>query len=80
MTTLASTGAGQGTPPAHTEAPVQQPKKPLTPARVVTYVFLIVVALLWLFPVVWAVLASLRDYQYTAQNGYISLGGWTLDN
>jgi multiple sugar transport system permease protein len=56
------------------------PKKKLTPTRVLLQGFLIVVALAWLFPVLWAMLSSLRSYQYTAQNGYVSLGGWTFDN
>ena len=43
--------------------------------------FLIVMALAWLFPVLWALLSSsFRDYQYTSVHGYVSLGGWTLDN
>jgi multiple sugar transport system permease protein len=42
--------------------------------------FLIIVSLLWLFPLFWSVLSSLRDYQYTQTNGYISFGGWTLQN
>lgn len=48
--------------------------------RVVVYVFLSVLALLWLFPVLWAILNSFRDYAYTAANGYVSFGGWTVDN
>jgi multiple sugar transport system permease protein len=48
--------------------------------RALTYGLLIVLALLWLFPVLWAVLNSFRDYAYTAEFGYASLGGWTLDN
>jgi len=43
-------------------------------------VFLIVVSLLWLFPVLWAVINSFRDYAYTAQHGYVSFGGFTLQN
>ncbi len=39
-----------------------------------------VLAVLWLFPVGWAVLNSLRSYDYTAEHGYVSLGGWTLQN
>ena len=39
-----------------------------------------VLALLWLFPLFWAVLNSFRDYAYTAENGYLSLGGWTFGN
>ncbi len=42
--------------------------------------FLIAITLLWLFPLFWSVLSSLRDYEYTSEHGYISLGGWTLDN
>lgn len=50
------------------------------PARLLLHAFLAVVALGWLFPVFWAVLNSFRDYAYTSANGYLSLGGWTLDN
>ena len=45
--------------------------------------FLILVSLLWLFPLFWAVLSSLRDYNFTSSrpNGYFDLsGGWTLQN
>ena len=56
-------------------------RPPRTPrARVLLHAFLIVIALSWIFPVAWAVLNSFRDYAYTAANGYVSLGGWTLDN
>jgi multiple sugar transport system permease protein len=48
--------------------------------RVATYVFLVVVSLVWLFPLFWGVLSSLRDYNYTATHGYVSFGGWTLKN
>jgi multiple sugar transport system permease protein len=37
-------------------------------------------ALLWLFPLAWAVINSFRDYDYTSQNGYFSFGGFTFDN
>ena len=37
-------------------------------------------ALAWLFPVLWAVLNSFRDYAYTAIHGYVSFGGFTLQN
>ena len=46
----------------------------------VVYAIVSVLALVWVFPVFWAVLNSFRDYQYTSQNGYASLGGWTLQN
>src|SRR5438128_1964213 len=48
--------------------------------RVVLHTFLIIMAVGWLFPVGWAVANSFRDYQYTSQHGYVSLGGWTLEN
>ena len=50
------------------------------PARIVLHVFLVVVSLGWLFPILWAVLNSFRDYDYTSRNGYVSLGGFTLQN
>jgi multiple sugar transport system permease protein len=48
--------------------------------RVVMHTFLIVMSVLWLFPIVYAVLSSLRTYAYTQKHGYLSLGGWTFDN
>jgi multiple sugar transport system permease protein len=50
------------------------------PARVVLQVFLIVMAVGWLFPVAWAVYNSLRDYNFTSTHGYFSVGGFTLKN
>jgi multiple sugar transport system permease protein len=55
-------------------------RRPLTAGRAGLQVFLIVVSLLWLFPVLWAVINSFRDYAYTAQHGYVSFGGFTLQN
>ncbi|MEV1145489.1 carbohydrate ABC transporter permease [Micromonospora sp. NPDC049799] len=55
-------------------------RRPLRPARVVLHLFLAAVAIGWLFPILWAVLTSLRSYEYTAANGYVSFGGWTFDN
>jgi multiple sugar transport system permease protein len=54
--------------------------RPLTPARVVLQAFLIITALMWLFPLVWALFNSFRDYAYTSTNGYASFGGFTLNN
>ena len=54
--------------------------RPLTPARVALQVFLLVTALVWLFPLLWALFNSLRDYAYTSTNGYASFGGFTLKN
>jgi len=48
--------------------------------RILLHVFLWIVALSWLFPLGWAVLNSFRDYAYTAINGYVSFGGFTLQN
>jgi multiple sugar transport system permease protein len=60
---------------ATTARPTRRPVK-----RIVLHVFLSVVALSWLFPLGWAVLNSFRDYAYTAINGYVSFGGFTLRN
>ncbi|MET7668567.1 carbohydrate ABC transporter permease [Micromonospora luteifusca] len=57
-----------------------QRRRKLTPLRLLLHGFLIVVSLAWLFPIAWAVLTSLRSYDYTAANGYVSFGGWTVDN
>ena len=55
-------------------------KKRLGPPRILLHAFLIVMSLLFLFPLAWAVLNSFRDYTYTAEHGYVSFGGFTLDN
>ena len=39
-----------------------------------------VLALIWLFPLLWALYNSFRDYSFTQTNGYLSFGGWTLEN
>jgi multiple sugar transport system permease protein len=44
------------------------------------HVFLSVMALLWLFPVFYALVSSFRDYHYTQEHGYLSLGGFTIHN
>jgi multiple sugar transport system permease protein len=48
--------------------------------RPLLYAFLSVMALIWLFPVLWAVLNSFRDYDYTSEHGYVSFGGFTFRN
>lgn len=49
--------------------------------RVGLHAFLIVVAILWLAPVIWALYTSLRPYSETAEKGYVSLPDTiTLDN
>jgi multiple sugar transport system permease protein len=45
------------------------------------HVFLAVIAIVWLFPVAYAVYTSLRPYADTAENGYVSIAhSLTLDN
>jgi multiple sugar transport system permease protein len=46
----------------------------------VATVIMCILALIWLFPLVWAVINSFREYAYTQAHGYLSFGGWTLDN
>jgi multiple sugar transport system permease protein len=46
----------------------------------VATVIMLVLAVLWLFPLLWALYNSFREYSYTQTNGYLSFGGWTLDN
>jgi multiple sugar transport system permease protein len=46
-----------------------------------THAFLIAIALLWFFPLGWAIYTSLRPYGETARLGYVSVGGtYSLDN
>ena len=47
----------------------------LSAQRVALHVFLIGIAAVWLFPLVWGVYTSLRPYTDTAQYGYVSIGG-----
>ena len=63
-----------------TPATVPKAKRRRLAGRVVLYVFVTLTALAWLFPVVWAVLNSFRDYDYTSVHGYASLGGFTFQN
>src|SRR3954454_17449282 len=55
-------------------------KAPHRPRHTLLYVFLSVIALLWIFPVFWAVLNSFRDYDFTSVHGYVSIGGYTFHN
>ncbi len=79
---MSQSGVTTRRPPSDGDASggVSRRRKRVRPARVVLHVFLITVAVGWLFPLAWAVLNSFRDYAYTSANGYVSLGGWTLDN
>ena len=44
------------------------------------YVFLTVMAVMWLIPLAWAVYTSLRSSEVTKAKGYFSTGGYTLHN
>jgi multiple sugar transport system permease protein len=48
--------------------------------RVVMHAFLITMSLVWLFPLFYALISSLRTYAYTSKHGYLSLGGFTFKN
>ena len=47
---------------------------------VVATVIMFALAVVWLFPLLWAVINSFREYTYTQTHGYLSFGGWTVDN
>ena len=58
-----------------------KPRTGIRWSRVVLHVFLITMALVWLFPLVYALYTSLRPYADTARLGYVSVGGaYNLDN
>jgi multiple sugar transport system permease protein len=70
---------------APTAPPAPGPSRRAGPARrrgprMLLHAFLIVVSVAWLFPLAWAVINSFRDYAYTAEHGYVSFGGFTIEN
>ncbi|MBA2769622.1 MAG: carbohydrate ABC transporter permease [Sporichthyaceae bacterium] len=67
-------------PPVDRDRASPEPVKAARGRRVLLHSFLIVMSILWIFPVGYAFLASLRSYQYTREHGYLSFGGFTLDN
>jgi multiple sugar transport system permease protein len=67
-------------PTATHDEPVAARHKAPRGRRLLLHGFLGVMALLWLFPILWAVLNSFRDYRFTQEHGYFSFGGFTLDN
>ena len=79
-TSVTATRTSRRRPDAQVPVLGRTRRKPVTPGRVLLYVTLTLVSLAWLFPVLWAVYNSFRDYGYTALNGYVSFGGFTLDN
>lgn len=50
------------------------------PRGTIATIVMFLLSLLWLFPLLWALVNSFRDYNYTQINGYLSFGGWTFDN
>ena len=54
---------------------------PLRPARVFLHTCLIIISAAWLLPLLWAAYTSLRPYEETAANGYVSIAQTlTLEN
>jgi multiple sugar transport system permease protein len=54
-----------------TATPRPRPRR-VRPARMILHGFLILMGIVWLFPLAWAVFTSLRTYGDTALHGYIS--------
>ncbi|MET7702418.1 carbohydrate ABC transporter permease [Streptomyces sp. NPDC005485] len=52
-------------------APARQ-RTPVRPARILLHTFLVVTALAWLAPLLWALFAALRPYAETSTKGYVS--------
>jgi multiple sugar transport system permease protein len=75
MTTIASSSS-RTAPTRAATASAPGPRR----SRAGLYLFLSAISLCWLFPIAWAVFTSFRDYGYTAQHGYVSFGGFTLEN
>jgi multiple sugar transport system permease protein len=73
--TAAAESEERAVPPTRVEGGVLNKRR-----GTVATVVMAVLALLWLFPLFWAVFNSFREYEYTQANGYLSFGGWTLDN
>ncbi|HSU01045.1 MAG TPA: hypothetical protein VLK03_00725, partial [Nocardioides sp.] len=60
------------TPPSRKEGGVLSKRR-----GTVATVIVALLALAWLFPLLWALINSFREYEYTQANGYLSFGGWT---
>jgi multiple sugar transport system permease protein len=48
-------------------------RRRLSPKRLALYAFLTIMAVTWLFPLLWAAYTALRPYSDTQQHGYVSL-------
>jgi multiple sugar transport system permease protein len=49
------------------------PRRRIKPRRIGLHVFLLIMAAIWLFPLLWAVYTSFRPFADTFEHGYISL-------
>ena len=63
-----------------TTRPAASRGRPPRGRKILLHGFLIVTALLWLFPIGYALLSSFRTYAYTQAHGYLSFGGFTFSN
>jgi len=64
-----------------TPAATRPNRRPFRPRRLALYAFLTIMAVTWLFPLLWAAYTALRPYGDTLLNGYISLPSvLNLDN
>jgi multiple sugar transport system permease protein len=74
-TAVAAPPAASATAPKRREGGVMSKRR-----GTVATVIMALLALAWLFPLVWALINSFREYAYTQANGYLSFGGWTTSN
>ena len=65
---------GKAEPPRRAEGGVLS-----KPRGIVVTVIVALLALAWLFPLLWALLNSFRSYEYTQANVYLSFCVWTFD-
>jgi multiple sugar transport system permease protein len=69
------------TPAAASADAAAQPHRRRRHRRIGTYTFIILLTIIWIFPLVWLLYAALRTNQDTTLHGYFSLPtGLTLDN
>ncbi len=61
------------TPTTTTATAIRARRRPLRPRRIALYAFLTLMAVTWLFPLLWATYTALRPYADTLANGYISV-------
>ncbi|GAA4660488.1 carbohydrate ABC transporter permease [Kineococcus glutinatus] len=61
-------------------APGPAPRGGVRPGTVAAHAFLVAISVAWVFPLLWGLFNSFRDYAYTTTHGYASFGGFTLDN